>query len=392
MGAKAWRLQCWECMQPVDFDRAPFLVIWETTLACELSCRHCRASAIPTRMPGELDTNEGKRLIDDVAAMGTPLIVFSGGDPGSRMDLAELIAHAKSRGLRAATVPAATSYLSHATVRALKESGCDQMAVSLDFPDAARHDAFRGHPGVFARTIEAAAWAREEGLPFQVNTCVFSESADSLDEMADRVAELGAVFWEVFFLVPTGRGSALSGLTPARCEELFGVLHRAQQRHGYVVKVTEAPHYRRYLRMRNAVEHGRAAPTSATNGAGITGLARRGTNAGNGFLFVSHLGHVMPSGFLPLPVGNVRTQNIAEIYRESPFLKDLRNPERLGGKCGVCPFRIECGGSRARAYAMTLDPFAADPWCAYQPPVPARSSPIPETRVLVSPSPRGGEG
>lgn len=366
-------------MWDVDFARSPFLVVWETTLACELACRHCRANAIPGPVPGELSTSEGKRLVDQVAEMGTPLLVFSGGDPASRPDLPELIAYGKSKGLRVATVPAATSRLTPEWIHTVRAAGIDQIALSLDFPSASRHDGFRGVRGTFERTIQAARWIREAEIPLQINTCVWSESATHLSLMADVVAGLGAVFWEVFFLVPVGRGSGIQGLDGDRCEELFGTLLEAQKRNGYVVKVTEAPHYRRYLRMRHEQENGRISattyPPATTNGHNGNGaghsaapLARRGTNAGNGFLFVSHLGMVFPNGFLPVPVGNVRNHSLSEIYRTAPLLLDLRDPEKLTGKCGVCPFRQECGGSRARAFAVTGDPLAADPWCAYVPP------------------------
>ena len=198
----------------VDFARAPFLVIWETTQACALACRHCRASARPSRDALELMTAEGERLIGQVADMGTPILVLSGGDPVNRPDLLDLVRCAKGHGLRTATIPAATEALTPELVRALKGAGLDQMALSLDYPRAALHDAFRGVPGAFARTLEAAAWAREEGLPLQINTTVAAETAPYLAEMADLVEALGVVFWEVFFLVPMGRGSLLTGLEP----------------------------------------------------------------------------------------------------------------------------------------------------------------------------------
>lgn len=360
----------------VDFDRAPFLVIWETTQACALACRHCRASARPWRDPRELSTEEGRRLVDMTADMGTPIIVFSGGDPLSRPDLADLIAHAKSRGLRAATIPAATAALDKEAVFRIRDAGADQMALSLDFPDAASHDAFRGVEGAFAKTMDAVGWAHLAGLPLQINTTVCGLNADRLEEMADYVGGLDIVFWEVFFLVPMGRGELLGGLTASQCERLFDVLYRAQKSRRFVVKVTEAPHYRRHVALRQA--GGRpAAPgpvaqmpalLTRSEGPGHTiGLAPRGVNAGNGFLFVSHLGDVYPSGFLPINAGNVRQSTLADVYRGHETFRALRDPDRLQDRCGRCEFRSICGGSRARAYALTGDPFATDPWCAYEP-------------------------
>src|SRR5512143_3483311 len=230
----------------VDFASAPFLVIWETTQACDLSCTHCRASAQPLRHPEELTTAEGEALLDDVAAMGTPVCILSGGDPVKRPDLLRLIRHGKRLGLRMGTIPAATTMLSEQLVGDLKAAGLDQMALSLDFPRADLHDAFRGVPGAFVRTMAAVEWAHQAGLPLQINTTLCGRSAPYLTEMAALVERLGIVFWEVFFLVPMGRGEHLGGLTPAQCEDLFAVIHEVQRRASFVVKVTEAPHYRRF--------------------------------------------------------------------------------------------------------------------------------------------------
>jgi radical SAM protein len=365
-------------MKAVDFQKAPFLVIWETTQACALACRHCRASARPWRDPLELTTEEGRRVVRQTAEMGTPLIVFSGGDPVGRPDLLELIAEGKAQGLRTATIPAATEALTSDLVCRLKEAGLDQMALSLDFPDAARHDAFRGVPGAFEKTMCAVSWAHAVGLPLQINTTLCADTAPCLEEMAAFVDSLGIVFWEVFFLVPTGRGAGLGGLRAEECERLFSVIHRVQEKGTFIVKVTEAPHYRRHVaqRLRRAESrprrpHGAVEMPSVlttSEGPGHTvGLAPRGVNAGNGFLFVSHRGEVFPSGFLPVRAGSVRETTLAEIYREAPVFRALRDPDALGGRCGRCEFRQICGGSRSRAYALTGDPFATDPWCTYQP-------------------------
>jgi len=362
----------------VDFERAPFLVIWETTQACALACRHCRASASPGRDPLELTTEEGKRVIRQVAEMGTPILIFSGGDPVNRPDLLELIRASKEQGLRTATIPAATDCLTRALVRDLRQAGLDQMALSLDFPDAERHDAFRGVPGAFAKTLQAVAWAHEEGLPLQINSTVCGETAPHFEKMAAFVEGLGVVFWEVFFLVPTGRGSVLQGLTASECERLFEVIYAVQKKGRFIVKVTEAPHYRRHVAQRErrlAGERSRpeglaSMPTILTQSEGpghTVGLAPRGVNSGKGFLFVSHRGEIFPSGFLPLTVGNVRQMGLAEAYRSSDLFRRLRTPDLLRGRCGRCEFRDICGGSRSRAFGLTGDAFETDPWCAYEP-------------------------
>lgn len=365
-------------MRPTDFAVAPFLVIWETTQACALACRHCRASARPSRDPLELTTEEGKHLIDEIAEVGTPLIVFSGGDPVNREDLVHLVNHAKRAGLRTATIPAATTALTRERVRELKEAGLDQMALSLDFPVPDLHDSFRGVPGAYARTMEAVTWAHEVGLPLQINTTVCGDTAPFLPEMARLVEQLGVVFWEVFFLVPIGRGAGLRSLVSWDCETLFDLLYEVQSKERFVVKVTEAPHYRRYVAERlhgAASEKGQPrvrvempALLTRSEGPGHTlGLAPRGVNAGNGFLFVSHRGEIYPSGFLPLSAGNVREVALAKAYRSSEIFRRLRAPELLSGRCGRCEYREICGGSRSRAFAITGNLHASDPWCSYEP-------------------------
>jgi len=362
----------------VDFARAPFLVIWETTQACALACRHCRASARPWRDPLELTTEEGFRVVRQTAEMGTSILVFSGGDPVNRPDLLDLIRYGKEQSLRTATIPAATDRLDRGLVLDLKQAGLDQMALSLDFPRPELHDAFRGVPGAFAKTLQAVGWAHEAGLPLQINTTVCGDTAPYLAEMANFVEGLGVVFWEVFFLVPIGRGSVLRGLKPELCEPLFNVIYRTQKKGTFIVKVTEAPHYRRHVAQRELRSvGGQSWPGSAvampavltrSEGPGHTvGLAPRGVNAGNGFLFVSHQGEIYPSGFLPVSAGNVRARTLADAYRDTELFRSLRDPGRLKGRCGRCEFRHICGGSRSRAFGLTGDFLETDPWCAYQP-------------------------
>ncbi len=358
----------------VDFSLAPFLVIWETTQACDLSCTHCRASAQPLRHPDELTTDEGKDLLSQVAAMGTPVFILSGGDPSKRQDLCELIRHGKTLGLRMGTIPAATELLTREFVRKLKDTGLDQMALSLDFPTEALHDEFRGVKGAFAKTMAAVEWAHECGLPLQINTTLCGRAFPHFRDMITLVERLGIVFWEVFFLVPVGRGEELGGLTAQQCEELFEILYPIQKNAPFVLKITEAPHYRRYVAQHEtaALRHGERATLpqilQRSEGPGQTvGLASRGVNAGNGFAFVSHTGDIFPSGFLPIRAGNIRQQGIATIYRESELFQTLRNPNALHGRCGRCEYREICGGSRSRAYALTGDYLATDPWCSYQP-------------------------
>lgn len=377
----------------VDFDITPFVAIWETTRACDLACRHCRAEAISTPLPGELSTAEGFDLLKELAAMGTPICVLSGGDPAKRADLCDLTAYGKELGMRMATIPAATPLLNRQLVRNLKRAGLAQMALSLDGPSAEIHDHFRKVPGAFERTLQGARYAREEGLPLQINTAFSQYNFPFFDEMAELVRTLGVVFWEVFFLVPTGRGKELGQMNAFQFEEAFARLARLGRRVDYIVKVTEGPHYRRYLMQENArLRREGAVPgyplfqRSPASGVpsgrghlpahmrrdfgpgGSIGLAPKGVNSGKGHLFVNYRGDVYPSGFLPLCCGNIRAESLSDIYRRHPVFLDLRNEDLLKGKCGHCEFRHICGGSRARAYAMTGDYLAEEPFCYYEPP------------------------
>lgn len=367
-------------MPQLDYKETPFLIIWETTQACNLVCRHCRACAQPLRHPQELTTAEGEDLLRQTAELGTPIFVLSGGDPLKREDLFHLIRYGAGLGLRMATVPAATDLLTEDVVARLKDSGLSQMALSIDFPRAALHDGFRGVPGTFAKSLEAAEWAHKYGLPLQVNTTIWAEALPHLEEMAALVKRLGIVFWEVFFLVPTGRGAKIGGLTARQCEEVFELLYRVQKESRFLVKVTEAPHYRRYVAQREMAEleaeaaaagggkHGLPEQLKRTEGPGHTiGLASSAVNAGNGFLFVSHTGDVFPSGFLPVKAGNLREEGLKTIYRDSRIFRELRDPDRFLGRCGWCEFNRICGGSRSRAYALTGSYLASEPWCVYRP-------------------------
>lgn len=338
--------------QSIDFNQAPFLLIWEVTRSCELACRHCRASAIHSRDPDELSLGEGRALIDDVKAMGTPLIIFTGGDPFQREDLEDLIRHAKARGLRVGTIPATTHRLTRERLVSVREAGVDQLALSIDGATEAEHDDFRRVPGSFAKAMQGADWIRELEIPLQVNTVFGQWNHHRFDDIAKLVTSLGPVFWEVFMLVPTGRGAELQGCSPEEMEALFAKIHALQKKVPFRVKLTEGQHYRRF-----------AAQQPGPPARFLSGPA---VNAGNGFCFVDHKGNVSPSGFLPLLCGNVRETSVIHIYRDHPVFRDLRDQDKLKGKCGQCDFLDLCGGgSRARAHAMTGDIHASDPACAF---------------------------
>lgn len=337
-----------------DTSERPLVAIWETTQACDLACEHCRADAQPTRHPDELTTAEARELLDDLRTFGDgQLVVLSGGDPMKRPDLVDLVDYGTDIGLRMTLTPSGTSQLDHDAISDLSDAGLRRIALSIDGANAERHDAFRGEQGSFEQTMAAAAAASNIGLPLQVNTTVCQSTVDDLPRIADLVEELGAVMWSVFFLVPVGRGRFLDSISPEHAERVMEWLADVADDRPFDLKTTEAPHYRR-VRMQ----------TGDGIGPGRTG----GVTAGDGFMFVSHVGQVFPSGFLPASAGNVREFSPVERYRDSDLFQQLRRKDDLQGKCGVCEFRHACGGSRSRAYALTGDPMASDPLCAYEPP------------------------
>jgi radical SAM protein len=377
-----------------DLDERPFLVLFETTRACDLACSHCRAEAQSERDPCELTTAEVTGVLDDLAGTGSPrpIVVLTGGDPFKRADLTGLIAHGSAAGLAMAVSPSGTPLATEANLVAVRAAGAGAVSFSLDAPDADTHDAFRGVPGSFDLTVNACRAAGRVGLRLQVNSTVTAATVDALPEMVRLVHELGAGLWSVFFLVSTGRGRQLGALGSDEIEDVLHLLADASA--SMALKTTEAPQYRRVLHQRALAgpdnpagergplyhrlhdrlmavldETAGLTPSRPVHGTDPT-RSRRAPLAvgdGSGVVFVSHVGDVFPSGFLPLSVGNVRHRPLTEIYRNSPVLRGLRDRDRLGGKCGRCEFRQVCGGSRSQAFAATGDPMAEDPNCSYWP-------------------------
>ncbi|MDZ7850032.1 MAG: radical SAM protein [Halodesulfurarchaeum sp.] len=337
-----------------NYDRTPLIATWEVTQACDLECDHCRADAQPDRDPNELSTAEGKALIDQIADFGhhSPIFVISGGDPLKRSDLYELIDYATDQGLPTAVTPAPTPLLTRDVLETFADLGVKRIALSLDGASAANHDTFRGEDGSFDLIMERARMAKDAGLGIQINTTVTANTVEDLPAIADLVEELGAAMWEVFFLVPIGRGTELEQLDPAETVDVMEFLYERQKSAPYRTITVEAPHYRVVA---NQVEQ-------ATSGNSV----RVGsTRAGKGFVFVSHQGDVFPSGFMPLTGGNVTETSLVDIYRDSDLFGMLRDDSQLTGSCGTCEHREICGGSRSRAYAATGNPMASDPLCPY---------------------------
>jgi len=306
-------------VQPgLDFNERPFIVIWETTQACDLACVHCRACAQPVRSALELTTDEARRLIDDIAALKAPVFVLTGGDPLKRPDIFEIVEYGSTNGVRISLTPSATPLLTRDAIARLKGCGLARLAVSLDGPTAEIHDAFRRVPGSYDWTLRSVRWARELALPAQINTTITRHNLQHLDAMIALLEQLDIVLWSVFFLVPTGRGSAIDLISADEFEQVFEKLYQTAKRGRFDIKSTEAQHYRRFLLQRRTEEKrkGNIRPLPLRLGLSTTdgiGRAPRGINDGKGFVFVSHLGEVFPSGFLPISAGNVRNQSLADL-------------------------------------------------------------------------------
>lgn len=359
----------------LDFDSAPFIAIWETTQACDLACVHCRACAQPLRDPGELTTAEAKALMDRLREFGPIVFVFSGGDCFKRPDIVELVGYGAQLGLRMGITPATTPLATPELLTQLRDVGLTRVAISLDGSHAALHDEFRQVDGSFEHGIRILKEAQEIGLTTQVNTVVRKANLSDMDAMCDLMTGLGVVFWEVFFLVPMGRAKPEDVASAEGFEEVFHKLYDLSKTAPFDIKATAAPHYSRVVvqRKRDEVRHGADEDVHDVMTRGMhysqrDGIGRaRNVNDGDGFVFISHTGDVYPSGFLPVKAGNIRETDIIDIYRHSTVFRELRDRSLLKGKCAECGYRDSCGGSRARAYAMTGDYLAEEPFCAYEP-------------------------
>ena len=374
-------------LNEMDFASAPFLVIWEVTRACDLACKHCRAEAVTFRNKLELTTDEAKRLMDDVRRFGRPLFVITGGDPLKRPDIIELVAYGSSIGLRMAMTPSGTPLMTESILQELKDAGLSRLAVSLDGSTAAIHDAFRQVDGSYAWTLRMLHEARRIGLTTQVNTTVSRYNLSDFDELCSLMTTLGISLWSVFFLVPTGRARAEDVVDANEFERVYHRMYDLSRTAPFDIKSTAAPQYRRVILQRQVAErraHTRSEPViPMTAGVGFSladGVGRaKGVNDADGFVFISHIGEIFPSGFLPISAGNIRRDDIVDVYRNSPLFMTLRDREQLKGKCGLCEYKEVCGGSRARAFAVTGDYMESDPYCAH---LPARHRKALDTTVL----------
>lgn len=362
----------------MDYDPHP-VILWELTRACDLNCRNCTLGAVPARDPNELTTYEAYKTVDQIASLAPRELAITGGDPLEREDVGQILDYARRRGLDPAVVVSPTSKLTRDAILRLKQMGLTRVVFSLDGSTARIHDAIHGVPGVFADTLRAIDWAVAAGLAVEINTLMTRRSGSDLPVMASLFRHLRIRRWNLYFPVPLG-SARFDPLGADDAEKLFPVIDEIRSQESYAVRVVEGPHYRRHRMQRSlAAKLDEAAQVSWADFEGYDWLRQcfetgdpldAARDGARGFVFISHAGDVRASEFLPLSAGNLRYRDLGAIYRGSDLFQALRNPDNLKGRCGRCEFRRVCGGSRARAWAVSGDAFGDDPLCNWEPGAP----------------------
>jgi len=380
------------------------LVFWETTKACNLSCRHCRA--VPQRKlgPRELTTARAFDLIDDIARVAKPVMVLSGGEPLFRPDLFDIGQYGVETGFRMALATNGTLVNDRVAAK-IADAGFSRVAISLDGAKPKTHDRFRGQSGSHALALRGLRNLRAEGVSVQINSSIAKHNVDELPDLLDLALEIDADALHLFMLVPVGCGLEIAPAEMLAADEYERVLHWFDEQSKSCpidLKATCAPHYYRIRAQRIEGERSRGDMTSSFIAPGTRAKAApafashtggghphghgqhlsamtRGCLAGTSVCFISNEGVVYPCGYLPVSAGDTRVQRFADIWNESPVFRDLRDPEALEGKCGACRYEALCGGCRARAYAATGSFLAEEPFCSYQPATDVR--PVKFTRM-----------
>jgi len=365
------------------------LVFWETTAGCNLECAHCRRLEVSKElMRNDLTTEEGRSLINQIAAVGRPVLVLSGGEPLMRPDIFDLAAHAKNAGLLVALATNGTM-IDPPLAERIAQTGFDRVSVSLDGSDATTHDRFRGQVGSFGRSMQALGHLRTAGVATQINCTIARHNQHQLGEILELGKRTGAVAVHYFLLVPVGCGEQIAEdqmLSTAEVEKRLLEIYQLEQGTSLQIKATCAPHYYRIIRQQGRIARRASAPRHAdqTSSGDAAEHAQtpghpaghphtqlhsvsKGCLAGTAVCFVSHDGQVFPCGYLPVACGDIRHQNFGDIWRENPVFADLRNPQKLTGKCGACEFKTVCSGCRARAFHQYGDLLAEEPYCEYLP-------------------------
>jgi radical SAM protein len=346
----------------------PRVIAWESTRACNYACQHCRAQAQKQADPNQLTTKEAYNLIDQIAAFCKPIFIISGGDPLLREDIFDVAKYASTQGLRVAMSPSGSN-ITPEVIKKMKSSGIKIISLSLDGSSAKVHDEFRVVHGAFDLAMHNMTLACAEQMPFRINTTVTQHNIDDLSNIQKLVTDMGAVEWDVFMLVPTGRGKIYMEIAPDKYEETLRSIYKTTLTSQTPIKITCAPQYNRIVTQHITQQHKhqqsqQPVTCEIKNKSHHSGGGGR-CMAGNGFCFISHVGEIYGCGFLPIKAGDIRQQNFSEIYENSILFKQLRNPDMLKGKCGICKYKTVCGGCRARAFSTVNDYLQEEPYCNY---------------------------
>jgi radical SAM protein with 4Fe4S-binding SPASM domain len=353
-----------------DFAR-PYVVSWNLTYRCNLACEHCYLDAGGTPQVGtenfadrsELGTEECFRVIDEIAAFAPECVtILTGGEPLLRRDILEIVRRASERGLWVVVGTNGVS-ITENVARRLAEAGARGLSLSLDALDPDRHDHFRKVRGAWRNTVEGAEILHRTGLPFIVQTTAGSHNLGELDAIADFAHDrLAAKVWNLYFLVPTGRGQFVSDITPAQYDEVLASLYRIQRKYDrrMLVNAKCAPHFIKTVLENADAETDQIPARTYSGGAG-------GCPAGTHYMGIRPNGDVTPCPYLPVFAGTLRSASLADLWTSSGLFADIRRRTSLGGRCGECEMNGHCGGCRARAYGMTGDLMAEDPLCTHIP-------------------------
>ncbi|MGC8726497.1 MAG: TIGR04053 family radical SAM/SPASM domain-containing protein [Thermoplasmata archaeon] len=363
--------------RPIDFNMKPILIFWETTKACDLACKHCRASAITNALPDEMNVDQSINFINQIKDFGPPypVLILTGGDIMKKNGLEIILQKTKELGIPVSMSPSATPLLNENAFEMMKRYGVKSLSLSLDGARAETHDWLRGIDGTYERTIRLSKEIISRGFTLQINTAVFRRNVYELPYILKILIDNRIKTWEVFFLIKTGRGIDREDLNADEYEDVNNFLEFAS-RYGIVIRTVESPIFRRIMFERQSSEYngGQIYKSLVEKTKEILGGPSgkvmghtSNTRDGKGIIFVSHNGDVNPSGFLPLKLGNVKEKSIVEIYQNNEILRKLRDPSNFKGRCGACEYGDICGGSRSRAYSYYGDIFQEDPNCSYIP-------------------------
>lgn len=341
------------------------MVAWEVTRSCNLACVHCRASSVCGPYAEELTTDQGRKLLENIASFSNPVIILTGGEPLLRPDIYELAAYGDKKGLRMVLATNATLVTEEIAGKML-DAGIKRVSVSIDGLDAESHDRFRGVPGAFDGAMIGIAAMKKAGMEFQINTTITQTNLAQIEGILELALRLGAAAHHIFLLVPTGRGKDLADqeITPGDYEKTLNWFYEKSRTCPIQLKATCAPHYYRIFHQGKKEA---PAPSTAGGHGHPFHTMTRGCMGGSSFCFISHTGQIQPCGYLELDCGQVKKKNFVDIWNNSEIFRDLRDLRKFKGKCGRCEFIRVCGGCRARAYETTGDYLAEEPFCIYEP-------------------------